>query len=558
MKFLWLDAACLVAVLWAAGPRVGAECDPSPQPPKLNLSVTYDLPTFTADSPIQNMVTLNGVIYVGAVNRIYALSPNLTKLSEYRTGPRPDVEPCGGGPAANGSVDNHNVALLVETIYDQGLFSCGSADRGVCRRHVLDDGTRPKTVDEEVDCFSDRRGRGQPSDPNRVVRPSGARVLNVESNVIHFFAGNSEIPGVTGAPGAQAAGEPHTMSVRKMKTSQNGFTFFSHRSYIDLIPALRGNYFLRYVYSFHSGPFTYFLTVQRAGRGSQAYHTRIVRMCSSDLQIRRYVEMPLQCICTDKRRRRRRGSPSEQGGVRVFNVLQAAHLAKVGPNANLRGVEEGDDVLFAAFARSKPDSPEPTAHSAVCAFPLKYINDLFRKYMQSCNTAEPYHFTGSSNKSCYNVTSSDDCGLHEGLNEGKEGEYRLEVVQDAQRLEYWQKDLTDTLVTSISVAMVHGHIVAYLGTEDGRHIQTFEAEQGNGGSEAPGDGREGSVTGRPWQGRGGRGWEGWDPPVGVSAPPRPSASPYPRADAVWEEGAGADWTGQTLGLVRSHGASAFR
>uniref|UniRef100_A0A8C4Z8D9 receptor protein-tyrosine kinase n=1 Tax=Gadus morhua TaxID=8049 RepID=A0A8C4Z8D9_GADMO len=433
----------------------------------LNLSVTYDLPTFTADSPIQNMVTLNGVIYVGAVNRIYALSPNLTKLSEYRTGPRPDVEPCGGGPAANGSVDNHNVALLVETIYDQGLFSCGSADRGVCRRHVLDDGTRPKTVDEEVDCFSDRRGRGQPSDPNRVVRPSGARVLNVESNVIHFFAGNSEIPGVTGAPGAQAAGEPHTMSVRKMKTSQNGFTFFSHRSYIDLIPALRGNYFLRYVYSFHSGPFTYFLTVQRAGRGSQAYHTRIVRMCSSDLQIRRYVEMPLQCICTDKRRRRRRGSPSEQGGVRVFNVLQAAHLAKVGPNANLRGVEEGDDVLFAAFARSKPDSPEPTAHSAVCAFPLKYINDLFRKYMQSCNTAEPYHFTGSSNKSCYNVVSRN------GLNEGKEGEYRLEVVQDAQRLEYWQKDLTDTLVTSISVAMVHGHIVAYLGTEDGRHIQVL-------------------------------------------------------------------------------------
>ncbi|CAL8376216.1 unnamed protein product [Arctogadus glacialis] len=402
MKFLWLDAACLVAVLGAAGPRVGAQCDPSPQPPKLNLSVTYDLPTFTADSPIQNMVTLNGVIYVGAVNRIYALAPNLTKLSEYRTGPRPAVAPCGGGPAANGSVDNHNVALLVETIYDQGLFSCGSADGGVCRRHVLDDGTRPKTVDEEVDCFSDRRGRAPPSDPNRVVRPSGARVLNVESNVIHFFAGNSEIPGVTGAARARAAGEPHTMSVRKMKTSQNGFTFFSHRSYIDLIPALRGNYFLRYVYSFHSGPFTYFLTVQRAGRASPAYHTRIVRMCSSDLQIRRYVEMPLQCICTDKRRRRR-GSPSEQGGVRVFNVLQAAHLAKVGPNANLRGVEEGDDVLFAAFARSEPDSPEPTAHSAVCAFPLKYINDLFRKYMQSCNTAEPYHFTGSSNKACYNV-----------------------------------------------------------------------------------------------------------------------------------------------------------
>lgn len=68
-------------------------------------------------------------------------------------------------------------------------------------------------------------------------------------------------------------------------------------------------------------------------------------------------------------------------------------------------------------------------------------------------------------------TSSDDCGLHEGLREGKEGEYRLEVVPSAQRLEYWQKDLTNTLVTSIAVATVRGHLVAYLGTADGRHIQ---------------------------------------------------------------------------------------
>ncbi|KAJ3595885.1 hypothetical protein NHX12_002297, partial [Muraenolepis orangiensis] len=70
-------------------------------------------------------------------------------------------------------------------------------------------------------------------------------------------------------------------------------------------------------------------------------------------------------------------------------------------------------------------------------------------------------------------TSSDDCGLHEGLHEGKEGEYRLEVVPYAQRLEYWQKDLTDTLVTSIAVATVHGHMVAYLGTSDGRHMQVL-------------------------------------------------------------------------------------
>lgn len=68
-------------------------------------------------------------------------------------------------------------------------------------------------------------------------------------------------------------------------------------------------------------------------------------------------------------------------------------------------------------------------------------------------------------------SSLDDCGLHEGIREGKEGEYRLEVTQFVQRLEYWHKELTDTLVTSIAVAQVHGRTVAYLGTADGRHMQ---------------------------------------------------------------------------------------
>uniref|UniRef100_A0A8C4HYT4 receptor protein-tyrosine kinase n=1 Tax=Dicentrarchus labrax TaxID=13489 RepID=A0A8C4HYT4_DICLA len=365
--------------------------------------VTYNLPTFTADFPIQNMVTLDGIIYVGAVNRIYALAPNLTKLSEYHTGPLFSNQTCGQkltGTTGGGRVDNHNIALVVENIYDKGLYSCGSADNGVCRRHVLDDDISPKTVDEQVYCFANKvmQGKGQPSDSDVVVSPSGSQVLNVESNVIKFFVGNSEIPGTGNITGNST--HPHTISLRKMKTSQNGFTFFSNHSYMDLIPPLRGNYYLRYVYSFHSGPFTYFLTVQRVNRDSQAYHTRIVRMCSSDLVIRRYVEMPLECISTDKRRRR------STEDLKVFNIIQAAHVTKVGNDIELQKhlkVEAGDDVLFAAFARGKPNSPEPTPNSAVCVMSLKHINKLFKLYMQMCNTVDPYHFTGSNKKSCYNV-----------------------------------------------------------------------------------------------------------------------------------------------------------
>ncbi|KAM9854554.1 hepatocyte growth factor receptor isoform 2-T2 [Aulostomus maculatus] len=459
-----------VVLLWALCPGAHGRCDKSSETSALNLSVNYQLPTFTADFPIQNMVTLDGIIYVGAVNRIYALAPNLTKVSEYHTGPLLANETCGQGvrsTVGDGRVDNHNIALVLENIYDKGLYSCGSADNGICRRHVLDDGT-PKTVDEQVYCFADkvRPGKGHPSDADVVVSPSGSQVLNVESNVIQFFVGNSEIPGQGRTSGS--AMHPHTISLRKMKTSQNGFTFFSSLSYMDLIPSLRGNYYLRYVYSFHSRPFTYFLTVQRVSRDSQAYHTRIVRMCSSDLVIRRYVEMPLECISTDKRRRR------SAEDVKVFNILQAAHVTKVGGDVELQRqlkVEEGDDVLFAAFARGKPNSPEPTPNSAVCVMSLRHINNMFKMYMQRCNTIDPHHFTGSDHKSCYNVSSSEDCDPHEGIHQGKEGMYRLQVTQFVQRLEYWHKELTNTLVTSITVAPVHGRAVVFLGTADGRLIQ---------------------------------------------------------------------------------------
>uniref|UniRef100_A0A3Q3AE34 Sema domain-containing protein n=1 Tax=Kryptolebias marmoratus TaxID=37003 RepID=A0A3Q3AE34_KRYMA len=455
MNLLWPQ---IIMLFWALCPSVQGHCNKSSKTANLNLSVTYELPTFTADFPVQNMVTLDGLIYVGAVNRIYALAPNLTKLSEYHTGPLLANETCGQTQATGNSnrVDNHNIALVVENIYDKGLYSCGSADNGVCRRHVLDEDNGLKTVDENVYCFTDKLSpaQGPVGDSNVVVSPSGSQVLNVESNVIKFFVGNSEIPSTRNMSGN--AMHPHTISIRKMKTSQNGFTFFSNLSHMDLIPSLKGKYYLRYIYSFHSGPFTYFLTVQQKSWNSQTYHTRIVRMCSSDLVIRRYVEMPIECISTNKRRRR---SPTDE---KVFNILQAAHVTKVGNDVELQRqlmVEEGDDVLFAAFAQGQPDSPEPTPNSAVCVMSLKNLNNLFKMQMQHCKTRDPYHFTSSNKTSCYNLVRA-----------GR-GWCLLRWEEEGILLEFWHKDLMNTLVTSITVVPVHGRTVAYLGTADGRHIQ---------------------------------------------------------------------------------------
>uniref|UniRef100_A0A6Q2YXC2 receptor protein-tyrosine kinase n=1 Tax=Esox lucius TaxID=8010 RepID=A0A6Q2YXC2_ESOLU len=390
-NFCLLDAIHVAPLLWLTlcSSGVRSQCDEPAENSKLNLSVTYDLPSFVAESTIQNLVTFEGTVYIGAVNRIYALSENLTKLSEYWTGPvlENGIGMSCGPARSDGAAktNNYNMALLVERYYDKELFSCGSLDSGVCRRHLLEDGN----VTSEVKCMSSLKADsgGRQGCPDCVTSSQGSRVLSVVSGgVVRFFVGNS-------------AWQPkhHTISVRQMKETQDGFRFFSDRSYMDLTPALHGRQHLRYVYSFQSGSHAYFLTVQREGRNSQVYHTRIVRMCGTEPELRRYVEMPFECILTERRRRRRSAS------IEVFNVLQAAHVAKAGRELRQEmGLKDGEDVLFAAFARSKPDSPEPTASSAVCVISLSDVNNFFKDFIQKCQTKQPYHFTGSDEKQCYN------------------------------------------------------------------------------------------------------------------------------------------------------------
>ncbi|XP_028814894.1 hepatocyte growth factor receptor isoform X1 [Denticeps clupeoides] len=450
-------AGCALVLLWSLWRGVTGQCDEPAENVKLNLSVTYDLPSFVSETPVQNLVVFNGNVFVGATNKLYALTGDLVKMSEFSTAPEPDgprCSPCQGcaGPEAP-AANNTNMALLIETYYDDELFSCGSIGQGACRRHVLDEGK----LDAEVECMrspkKDMDGHGC---PDCVASPSGARVLNVESGgVVRFFVGNSEPPVPTGL-------DHHTISVRDMKETQDGFRFFSAQSHMDLVPELRGQHPLRYVYAFESGSHAYFLAVQPERRGSRSFQTRIVRMCSSDPELRRYVEIPFTCILTEKRRRKRHSHSTE------FNVLQAAHVAKAGQDLRQElDLKEDEDVLFAAFARSRPDSAEPAPSSAVCVISLTNINYFFGMYLQMCNTRQPYHFTGSDSKRCYNETFSYDsfaCGKHEGG-------YRLEVTTTIRRLDFFNGQFSNVLLTSIAVFPVLNQTVATLGTADGRVIQ---------------------------------------------------------------------------------------
>ncbi|XP_067292972.1 hepatocyte growth factor receptor isoform X2 [Pseudorasbora parva] len=465
MRIHYSEATCILIILQTLWWGLNSQCEEPKESSKLDLSVTYDLPHFVSDTPIQKLLEFNGTVYVGTINKLYALSKDLKPRHEYNTGPvyeGPDCsvpKPCFGCGDKTPNTNNTNMALVIETFYDLELFSCGSVGNGVCTRHVLEDGP----LDTEVTCMYSEKNKGSSHGcPDCLAGPSGTQILNVmSSGVVRFFVANSEPLGLTG-PRLH-----HTISVRKMRETQDGFEFFSEQSYMDLAPGLRGKYPLRYVYSFQSGPYAYFLTVQREGGSSNAYHTRIARMCSSDPEILRYIEMPFECIYSERKRKKR----SAQVG---FNVLQAAHVAKVGYNFQQEmGLKEGEDVLFAAFARSKPDSPEPTASSAVCLISITDINNFFRDFIQLGHIRKLYHFPGSEEKTFNQSFAGDSfsCGKHERG-------YRLEVTSTNPRRDYFHGRFRNILLTSIAVVPIKNHTVVSLGTAEGRVIQVVVSRFG--------------------------------------------------------------------------------
>ena len=396
MVFSKITLLCSLTILWALCMDIKCHCDEPTENAKLNVTVTYDLPYFMSDTIVRDIVVFNGSVYVATIDMLYSLSGDLKKISEYKIEPEPTCTFCQG---FKHKAKDISLSLLIETYYDDELFSCGSTGQGLCRRHVLVEGR----LDDEVKWMhSPNNYGGRHGCPDCVAGPAGTHVLSVESGgVVRFFVGNSENAGLASAtvadPKPPLTPFYHTISVRDMKETQDGFRFFSEQSYMDLVPSLRDSYHLQYVYAFQSGSHAYFLTIQRESRDSNTYHTRIARMCSSDPELRRYVEIPFKCILTEKRRKK-------SSDRTEFNILQAAYVSKAGRDLRqLLDIKEGEDVLFAAFARSKPNSPEPTNSSAICVISLANINYFFRDYIQSCQTRQLYHFTGSDDKQCYNT-----------------------------------------------------------------------------------------------------------------------------------------------------------
>uniref|UniRef100_A0A672UZ72 Sema domain-containing protein n=1 Tax=Strigops habroptila TaxID=2489341 RepID=A0A672UZ72_STRHB len=383
MGLLW--CMCLLLVLTQASLGTGAwQCPRIPYSSTRNFSVPYTLPSLDAGSPVQNVAVFTdptgpAALFVAIRNRILLVSPELRLLSMLITGPvgSAECEICRLCPAAVDSPEHTDNVLLLLDPLEPWLYSCGTAQHGLCYQHQLEVQDGEVTI-STTHCLYSATGNSPASCPDCVASPLGTSATVVATSYASFFYLGSTINS-----SVAARYSPQSVSVRRLKGTLDGFS--DDFQWLTVLPQYRDNYTIHYVHSFMDGDHVYFLMVQPERPGSAVYHTRLARLSTHERNLRHYRELVLDCRFESKRRRRRRSS--EEGVERdvAYNVLQAAHTARPGARlARDLGINDTDTVLFGAFAESHTESRVPRADSAVCAFPLRLLNQAMEEGMEKC------------------------------------------------------------------------------------------------------------------------------------------------------------------------------
>ncbi|KAM6060651.1 macrophage-stimulating protein receptor isoform 3-T3 [Theristicus caerulescens] len=466
-----LCCACLLLALTLAPLGAGAwQCPRIPYSSTRNFSVPYTLPSLNAGSPVQNVAVYTdptgpAAVFVAIRNRILLASPELRLLSVLVTGPvgSAECEICRLCPAAVDSPeDTDNVLLLLDPL-EPWLYSCGTARHGLCYQHQLEVRDGEVTI-TTTRCLYSATGNSPASCPDCVASPLGTSATVVATSYASFFYLGSTINS-----SVAARYSPQSVSVRRLKGTLDGFS--DDFQWLTVLSHYRDNYTIHYVHSFTDGDHVYFLTVQPEPLGSAAYHTRLARLSTHEHDLRHYRELVLDCRFESKRRRRRSGQEDVERDV-AYNVLQAAHAARPGARlARDLGINDTDMVLFGAFAESQPESRVPREDSAVCAFPLRLLNQAMEEGMEKCcGTGHQPLLRGLSFfqevQYCpHNVN------LSAPVTDTSCWDQPTLIPAASHKVDLFNGHLAGVLLTSIFVTAMGDVTVAHLGTAEGRIFQ---------------------------------------------------------------------------------------
>ncbi|GAB1302898.1 Plexin-A4 [Apodemus speciosus] len=395
---------------------------------------------------------VTGEVFVGAVNRVFKLAPNLTELRAHVTGPIEDNARCYPPPSMRVCshrlvpVDNVNKLLLIDYAARR-LVACGSIWQGICQFLRLDD------------LFK----LGEPHHRKEHYLSGAQESDSMAGVIVEQGQGPSKLFVGTAVDGKSEYFP--TLSSRKLIDDEDSGDMFSlvyqdefvssqikiPSDTLSLYPAFD----IYYIYGFVSASFVYFLTLQLDTQqtlldtaGEKFFTSKIVRMCAGDSEFYSYVEFPIGCSWR---------------GVE-YRLVQSAHLAKPGLLlAQALGVPADEDVLFTIFSQGQKNRANPPRQTILCLFTLSSINAHIRRRIQSCYRGEgtlALPWLLNKELPCINTPmqiNGNFCGLV--LNQPLGG---LHVIEGLPLL----ADSTDGMA-SVAAYTYHQHSVVFIGTRSG-------------------------------------------------------------------------------------------
>uniref|UniRef100_A0A452HTS4 Sema domain-containing protein n=1 Tax=Gopherus agassizii TaxID=38772 RepID=A0A452HTS4_9SAUR len=394
-----------------------------------------------------------GAVYIGAINRVYKLSGNLTILVAHKTGPEEDnkscyppliVQPCSEILTLTNNVNK----LLIIDYSENRLLACGSLYQGVCKLLRLDDLFILVEPSHKKEHYL--------SSVNKTGTMYGV-IVRSDGEDGKLFIG-------TAVDGKQDYFP--TLSSRKLPRDPESSAMLDYELHSDFVSslikipsdtlALVSHFDIFYIYGFASSNFVYFLTVQPEtpegvsinSANDLFYTSRIVRLCKNDPKFHSYVSLPFGCI---------------KGDVE-YRLLQAAYLSKPGDVlANALNITAQDDILFAIFSKGQKQYHQPPDDSALCVFPIRTINTQIKERLQSCYQGEgnlELNWLLGKDVQCTKPVPIDDnfCGLD--INQPLGGSTPVEGVT----LFTTSRDR----MTSVSSYVYNGYSVVFVGTKSGK------------------------------------------------------------------------------------------
>ncbi|XP_077054260.1 macrophage-stimulating protein receptor isoform X2 [Siphateles boraxobius] len=424
----------------------------------INFSVAYSVSFFQTTNSIQNIVVKEyfGEVYVASQNVVEALDKNLTKLWELRTGPvgSPDCQTCHcdieNEPETSLNTDNQVLVLEPQSHLDF-LYICGSTQYGVCNILELIEGQKPYP-----ECFFNEKANSRSDCPDCVASPLGTKVSAVEYGFSTYFFTAATINTTI----ARTFGK-HSLSIRRLLNTENGFA--SQVKGLTVLPKFQDTFTIDYIYTFSTEEYVYFLSVQWESpmKTNAKLQTHLGRLPIRDSEVWMYREIVLECRFEPKRRRRSFRDV-------VYNSVQAAHFSTAGKElADDLGVKMESPILYGVFAVSDQKG-NPISQSALCAFPIDYVNSAIEKGVESCCSSG----TEQLSRGLCHLQSCEMCP-HENQDDGNCKAFPTMVAKPYYRVDFFNGKMNDVLFTSILVTTIETKTVAHIGTDQGRLLQVI-------------------------------------------------------------------------------------